>query len=117
MQKQLTSEENRMKKILLVFLLFMCVVAISNPSFPDHKDAIIKKYKTQNPLTGSLGFGTLLAELVVYQNYIIFSPTTLSNKEITIGCLGQILVQSLDIEEIGEKALDRAKRALNEELQ
>ncbi len=83
-----------------VVLLVLGGAALLNPSEDRHEDAIVAQYKAQNPISGALGVGHVLAEATTYHNYVFFSTTTIGEEKISTGYAGRIDVRSLDIIEL-----------------
>jgi len=92
-----------MKKIrrFLIFLVILAVVLfISNPDKKDHRDKIVEKYKDENPLTGALGAGDLVKEVIAYKNYHVYSigKISVTDEAVSIGLFGFVYVYgSLDL--------------------
>ena len=84
-----------------IFLVLLTIVLfISNPDIKDHQDKIVEKYKEENPLTGALGAGDLVKEVIAYKNYHIFSVGKISvtNESVSIGIVGFVYVYgSMDL--------------------
>lgn len=97
-----------MKQIIsmAVVLLVLGGVALSNPSEDRHKDAIVAQYKADNPISGALGVGHVLAEATTYHNYIVYSRTTIGEETISTGYVGFVDVSSLDIAELPDYVIE-----------
>jgi hypothetical protein len=92
-----------MKKVrnFFIFLIILAVVLfISNPDKKDHQEKIVEKYKEENPLTGALGAGDMVKQVIAYKNYHICSVGKISvtDESVSIGIAGFVYVYgSLDL--------------------
>jgi len=88
-------------KVKLVFIiLIIAVLIISNPDINKHREKIAEKFKEQNPISGFLGAGDLIKEIVAYDNYYLFSMGKISatNESVSFGIAGFVIVyQNLDL--------------------
>ena len=83
---------------LVVGVVLVLVLKLSNPSMPEHKEAINQKFKQENSILGKIALGRLAAELVAYRDYHLFSVTTTGNKVVSIGFLDKVYVlTSMDV--------------------
>ncbi len=90
----------RIKRFFIFLIILAIVLFISNPDKQDHQDKIIEKYKEENPLTGALGAGDLVKEVIAYKNYHICSVGKISvtDESVSIGIAGFVYVYgSLDL--------------------
>lgn len=79
-----------MKK-LFAFILFVVVLAVSNPGIEQHKQAYREAFKRQNPVANFLGVGNIGAALLTYDDYVVFSVTRMDEKVIGVGVLGFVM--------------------------
>ncbi len=92
-----------MKKIrrFFIFIVILSIVLfISNPDRGDHQKKIVEKYKEENPVTGALGTGDLVKEVIAYKNYHICSigKISVTDESVSIGIAGFVYVYgSLDL--------------------
>ena len=88
-----------MKQILSMRLVLVLLggAALLNPSEDRHQEAIVAQYKKENPLSGTLGAGHILAEVTTYHNYVLYSTTTIGEDKISTGYIGFVDVHSLDL--------------------
>ncbi len=92
-----------MKKVrnFFIFLIILAVVLfILNPDKKDHQEKIVEKYKEENPLTGALGAGDMVKQVIAYKNYHICSVGKISvtDESVSIGIAGFVYVYgSLDL--------------------
>ena len=91
-----------MRNLLLFGAAFLILVgmAISNPSQERHREAIASQYSAENPITGALGAGYLFAKMTTYNNYLLFSTTTVRDERISVGVVGLVDIRSLDIDQL-----------------
>ncbi len=99
-----------MKHIISMVVLVLGGAALLNPSEDRHEDAIVAQYKAQNPISGALGVGHVLAEATTYHNYVFFSTTTIGEEKISTGYVGRIDVRSLNIIELLPEDIRRQLR-------
>ncbi len=93
-----------MKQILGMVLVLVVLggAALLNPSEDRHQEAIVAQYTDENPISGALGIGHVLAEATTYHNYVLFSTTTLGEDKISTGYAGLVEVRSLNLAELPE---------------
>ncbi|NJO92761.1 MAG: hypothetical protein HC831_30185 [Chloroflexia bacterium] len=92
--------ENESKDFLfsLSFWSLYCLFLI--PTSKITRIKIVEKYKEENPLTGALGAGDLVKEVIAYKNYHICSVGKISvtDESVSIGIAGFVYVYgSLDL--------------------
>jgi len=80
------------KIIALIFIAALLVML--NPDLRKHQDKIIEKFKQENPLTGALGAGELVRNIVAYKNYYVFSLGKISatDETVSFGIAGFVIV-------------------------
>jgi hypothetical protein len=80
-------------KIFLLVLMAGALI-ISNPDINKHRDKIAEKFKEQNPVSGMLGAGDLVKQIVSYDNYYLFSKGKISvtNESVSFGIAGFVIV-------------------------
>lgn len=86
-------------KILLVAIIAIALF-VSNPDINKHREKIVEKFKQENPISGFVGAGELVKEIVAYENYYLFSygKISVSNESVSFGIAGFVIVyKSLDI--------------------
>ena len=85
----------------LIFLLIAAgALFISNPNIHSHQGKIIEKFNEENPLTGKLGGGELIKEIVAYDNYYVCSvgKISITDEPVSFGIAGFVVVfASLDL--------------------
>ncbi len=84
----------RIRRFFIFLIILAVVLFISNPDKKDHEDKIVEKYKEENPLTGALGAGDLVKEVVAYKNYQICSigKISVTDESVSIGIAGFVFV-------------------------
>ena len=90
----------RIRRFFIFLIILTVVMFISNPDKKDHQDKIVEKYKEENPLTGVLGAGDLVKEVIAYKNYHICSigKISVTDESVSIGMFGFVYVYgSLDL--------------------
>lgn len=107
-----------MRRLLLFSVTFLALflVALTNPSPQSHEEQIVAQYSEQNPITGKLGAGHILAEMTTYHNYLLFSTTSFRDERISIGALGFIHTRSLTIDELPSTMIDHLPKGLRDQL-
>ncbi len=86
-------------KLLLVTIVIIALF-VSNPDINKHREKIVEKFKQENPISGFLGAGELVKEIVAYDNYYLFSYGKISatNESVSFGIAGFVIVyKSLDL--------------------
>jgi hypothetical protein len=79
-------------------IIFAILIAgdlfISNPDINKHRDKIAEKFKEQNPVSGALGAGELVKQVVSYENYYLFSKGKISitNESVSFGIACFVIV-------------------------
>lgn len=85
----------------LIFLLIIAIALfVSNPDIHNHQDKIVKKFKEENPLSGKLGGGELIKEIIAYDNYYVCSigKISVTDEPVSFGIAGFVVVfASLDL--------------------
>lgn len=97
----LSLKANIMKKSLIVIVLIAVVALVTRPSFTNHQDKINDSFKSKNPVLGSVGTGRIVANMVDYHNYYIFSYTTsaVDGDLVSIGAFKLVIVtKDLDLD-------------------
>jgi hypothetical protein len=97
---------NPFVKKLIFIVIAAVLLLILNPDQKKHQDKIIEKYNEANPLTGSLGAGELLRNIVAYKSYYLWSVGKISvtNESISFGIAGFVIVYGdLDIMKYKDK--------------
>jgi hypothetical protein len=97
---------------LIILLIIAAALFLSNPDLKKHQDKIVEKFKQENPLTGALGAGELIKQVVAYDNYYICSlgKISITNETVSFGIAGFVIVYStLDILKYKDKIQDLAK--------
>lgn len=92
---------NTMKKSLVILVLIAVVALVTRPSFTNHQDKINDSFKSKNPVLGSVGTGRIVANMVDYHNYYIFSYTTsaVDGDLVSIGAFKLVVVtKDLDLD-------------------
>jgi hypothetical protein len=90
----------RIRRFFIFLIILAVVLFISNPDKQDHQNKIVEKFKEENPLTGALGAGDLVKEVIAYKNYHICSVGKISvtDESVSIGMAGFVYVYgSLDL--------------------
>ena len=97
-----------MKQILSMVLVLVMLggAALLNPSEDHHKEAIVALYKDENPISGALGIGHVLAEATTYHNYVLYSTTTLGEEKISTGYVGLVDVRSLNLAQLPDVIIE-----------
>jgi hypothetical protein len=93
------------RKLIIILIIGLALLA-SNPDLKKHQDKIIEKYKQENPLTGALGAGELVRQVVAYKSYYLFSVGKISvtNESVSFGIAGFVIVHgSLDLMKYKDK--------------
>lgn len=88
------------RKFFIFIIILAIVLFISNPDKKDHQDKIVEKYKEENPLTGALGAGDMVKQVIAYKNYHICSVGKISvtDESVSIGIAGFVYVYgSIDL--------------------
>jgi hypothetical protein len=97
----------------LIFLVIIAVtLLISNPDLKKHQDKIIEKYNQANPLTGALGAGEIVRQVVAYKSYYFWSVGKISvtNESVSFGIAGFVFVYgNLDLMKYKDKLPDFKK--------
>ncbi len=81
-------------------LIAAVALFISNPDLNSHQGKIVEKFKEENPLTGKLGGGKLVKEIIAYDNYYVCSVGKISvtDEPVSFGIAGFVIVfTSLDL--------------------
>ncbi len=89
-----------LRKRLIIILIIAVALFISNPDLHKHQGKIIGKFKRENPLSGKLGGGKLIKEIVAYDNYYVCSVGKISvtDEPVSFGIAGFVVVfASLDL--------------------
>ncbi len=76
----------------VVLLLVAILLAVTNPDGEKHKAVIRSAEIEDHPFWGPLGKAHIVAETADYNNYVVFSTTTVRGKTATMGLLGQTWV-------------------------
>ena len=88
-------------KSRIIFLaLAALALFISNPKLSTHKDKIVEKFKQENPISGKLGAGDLIKEVIAYDDYYLFSlgKISITGDPVSFGIAGFVIVfASLDL--------------------
>jgi hypothetical protein len=94
----------------LVLLAIVAVaLLVSNPDLTKHQEKIIEKYKQENPITGALGAGDLIKQIVAYKSYYLFSvgKISITDEQVSFGIAGFVVVHgNLDINKYKDKLPD-----------
>ena len=92
----------KVRNILIVLGVLIVIALITNPSFDKHKERIQQKFEEQNPVTGMLGMGKVMINLLQYKNYYVYSYTyePYKNNKVSFGILGGVFVINLDINQV-----------------
>lgn len=88
------------KRFFFTIIILGGILFFTNPDKQDHQEKIVEKYKEENPLTGALGAGEFVKEMVSYHNYHVCSISKISgmDKSVSFGIAGYVMVfSSLDI--------------------
>ncbi len=91
----------KVRNITIAIIIIIVGLFFSNPSLENHNNKIIKQYNIANPISGSLGAGTLVTKAVVYKNYYLFSLAKFgeNGKTLSIGIANFVFItQQLGIE-------------------
>jgi hypothetical protein len=86
-------------KIILIVIIAIALL-VSNPDLKKHQEKIVEKFKQENPISGFLGAGDLVKQIVAYDNYFFFSYGKISatNESVSFGIAGFVIVyKSLDL--------------------
>ena len=89
-----------LRKRLIIILIAAVGLFITNPDLDSHQDKIVEKFKEENPLSGKLGGGALVKEIIDYDNYYVCSigKISVTDKPISLGFAGFVFVfASLDL--------------------
>jgi len=70
---------NSFRGKLIFAILLVGALFISNPDINKHREKIAEKFKEQNPISGILGAGELVKQVVAYDNYYLFSKGKIRN--------------------------------------
>ncbi len=85
---------------MAVLFIFIIIGAITNPDQSIHQEIIIEQYKKENPLTGLLFLGEAFSKTITYNNYILFSTTTIGKSRLTTGYLNNVVCRSMELDEL-----------------
>ena len=99
-----------LRKRLIILLIAAAALFISNPDLHKHQGKIIGKFKEENPLTGKLGGGELIKEIVAYDNYYVCSvgKISITGDPVSFGIAGFVVVfASLDLMKYKEMIKDK----------
>ena len=107
-----------MRRLLaLVFAIFLLVVAgLTNPSRMDHQSAVAKTFNQENPVAGFFGIGDVLSEFVAYNDYGVFSMTSLEGRNTSFGAFGLVFPYPPEFGEVQQAVLNRLPKHLKEKL-
>jgi hypothetical protein len=97
---------------LIILLIIAAALFVSNPDLKKHQDKIVEKFKQENPVTGALGAGELIKQVVAYDNYYICSlgKISVTNETVSFGIAGFVIVYStLDLMKYKDKLPDFTK--------
>jgi len=86
-------------KLILVIVIVIALF-VSNPDINKHREKIVEKFNQENPISGFLGAGELVKQIVAYDNYYLFSKGKISatNESVSFGIAGFVVVfASLDL--------------------
>jgi len=88
------------RRRIIILLIAAAALFISNPDIHSHRGKIVGKFKEENPLTGKLGGGELVKEIIAYENYYVCSMGKISvtDEPVSFGIAGFVVVfASLDL--------------------
>lgn len=106
-----------MKTIFLLLIGILGGAALGlNPSLEVHEDAITEKFKNENTLLGLVGGGSVMSSLVEYENYYLFSMTTLNEKRISVGAYNKVMVIGLNVSTMAEDAVIDLRDSIKTQL-
>jgi hypothetical protein len=88
------------RRFFVFLVLVIGILLITNPGANKHKEKIVKKYKEENPISGSFGADKVVERVVAYENYYLFSfgKIAINNESVSFGIAGFVIVyKSLDL--------------------
>jgi hypothetical protein len=91
-----------MKRFFLILLVIAGALAWSNPSAGDHRRAVGDRFKAENPIISIFKGDQVVANLVGYDSYGLFSVGRVADKPVSVGVFGKVFAREIPIEsEIG----------------
>jgi len=88
-----------MKKFIIILAVLLLALFL-RPDFDAHKQKINTHFSEENPIPGALGGGKVVANLVDYNNYYLFSYTTIQDKMVSFGIFRIVFItKTMDIDE------------------
>lgn len=108
-----------MRNLILFCLAFLILagLALSNPSQERHQEAIASQYSEENPITGALGAGYLFAKVTTYNNYVLFSTTTVRDERVSLGIIGLVNIRSLDIDQLPPAIMEELPENVRQKIE
>lgn len=103
---------NSLVRKISILAIIGIALFVSNPDIRKHQDKIIEKYNEANPLTGALGAGELVRQVVAYDNYYLCSvgKISITNESVSFGIAGFVIVfQNLDLMKYKDKIQELGK--------
>ena len=70
---------------------------LTNPSYAKHQREFVRTYNEKHPVAKYFTAPGLVADLSRYNNYLLFSTTTLQGESVTFGILGIVFTTAKGI--------------------
>lgn len=101
---------------LIIAISLLITAGLTNPSEVDHQAAVAKSFNQENPVAGFFGTGKVLAEFIAYNDYGLFSTTSLEGRGTSLGVFGLVYPSPPKYDELQKIVLNRLPKHLREKL-